>query len=147
MSKCISGNCRKNVTVIYLDLNHGEFCKRCDTDFFGHVTIATDTIIWTWTLFIMVSGWFFMVFQGNLFKIFHFFKFTIVNDAIFCWNIRVHVFAMFFSFTDHRKWLFAMVANHQSIDAMFAMYRSSLDISIITSIKKFTLKKMRDHLT
>ena len=78
MSKCISGNCRKNVTVIYLDLNDGQFCKRCDTDFFGHVTTATDTIIWTWTLFIMVSGWFFLWFFkviSGLFKVFHFFKF------------------------------------------------------------------------
>ena len=80
--------------------------------------------------------WFLLCFYGFScsFKVFYFFKFIIVNDAIFCWNIDY-------------LWLFAMVANHQSIDAMFAMYRSSLDISIFTSIKKFTLKKMRDHLT
>ena len=85
-------------------LEQWSICKQCDTDFFGHVTIATDTIIWTWTLFIMVSGWFLWFFKviSCFFKVFHFFKFTIVNDAIFCWNIRARVFAMLLSFTDHR---------------------------------------------
>ena len=33
----------------------------------------------------------FMVIQG-IFMVFHFFKFTIVNDAIFCLTIRTDVF-------------------------------------------------------
>ena len=45
---------------------------------------------------------------------------------------------MFLRFSDLRMWLFPMVANHQSNDAMFAMYRSSLDIeqSWLTYLEK-----------
>ena len=57
-----------------------------------------------------------------------FFMLNIVNNAIFCLNLRTDIMAMFWRFIFYCKKLFPTVGNHcnWSNDVMFALYRSSL---------------------
>ena len=81
---------------------------------------------WFWKVFLCfffqvlsLFSWFFMVLSLSL-----------STMRFFCQSIRSPDSGpMFLRFIDHRVWLFPMVANHRSSDAMFAMYRSSLKLS------------------
>ena len=48
-----------------------------------YVQYPKDWLLFFWLVFMVVQG---------SFMVFHFFKFTIVNDAIFCSTIRTDVF-------------------------------------------------------
>ena len=124
------------------------FSKRCDIHvFWTHVTIKLLMRLFglnhRWRFFLMLwfltTGWFwwfskefswflvgfhvYLLAFSLVFRVFHFFKFTIFNYATICWTSRADVFAMFSRFIDHHMQLFPMVTNHQSSDAM---YRSNL---------------------
>ena len=58
---------------------------------------------------------------------FHAFKFTVVNDAIYFVKTSRLMFLPCFEVIVHWMRLFPMITNHRSNDAMFAMYRSSVD--------------------
>ena len=138
---------QNTLSGLSVDLHDGQMRYRCFLDTHYHcywcdyldLTIVDGffyvmlfnywSVLMIFQRIFMVSGWFSCLFIGIslVFRVFHFFKFTIFNYATICWTIRADVFAMFSRFIDHHMELFPMVTNHQSRDAM---YRSNLFVTL-----------------